>query len=160
MILTAGRAKAIPAELLIPQDLVVRAAGATISATRLAMVVVSAVTMVLLDVVVFKTKFGRAMRATSQDSEAAEYMGVNTAQVIAPHICLGVSPGWACRSDDRTLLYPGRLHDRLFSRHEGLYGSGTGGIGSFRGAAAGGLLLGLAESFGVLIAPPRSTKTL
>jgi branched-chain amino acid transport system permease protein len=29
-----------------------------------------------------------------------------------------------------------------------------GGIGSFRGAAAGGMLLGLAESFGVLIAPP------
>jgi len=154
MILTAGRAKTIPTELLIPQDMVIRFAGATISATRLAMVVVSVITMILLDAVVRKTKLGRAMRATSQDSEAAEYMGVNTSKVIAVTFIIGSA--LAGLAGVMIGLYYTQV-DYMIGFSAGMKAftaAVLGGIGSFRGAAAGGLLLGLAESFGVLIAPP------
>ena len=154
MLLTSGRAKTFATELLIPQDLVVHVAGATISATRLAMLGTSILTMVILDAVVLKTKFGRAMRATSQDPEAAEYIGVCTARVIATTFVLGSA--LAGLAGVMIGLYYTQV-DYMIGFSAGMKAftaAVLGGIGSFHGAMAGGLLLGLAESFGVLIAPP------
>ncbi len=154
MLLTSGRAKTFATELLIPQDLVVHVAGATISATRLAMLGISVLTMVILDAVVLKTKFGRAMRATSQDAEAAEYMGVCTSKVIAITFILGSA--LAGLAGVMIGLYYTQV-DYMIGFSAGMKAftaAVLGGIGSFHGAVAGGLVLGLAESFGVLIAPP------
>jgi len=154
MLLTSGRAKAFATELLIPQDMVIQFAGATISATRLAMLGISILAMVLLDAVVLKTKFGRAMRATSQDLEAAEYMGVNTSRVIAGTFILGSA--LAGLAGVMIGLYYTQV-DYMIGFSAGMKAftaAVLGGIGSFHGAMVGGILLGLAESFGVLIAPP------
>jgi len=154
MLLTSGRAKTFATELLIPQDLVIQIAGATISATRLAMLGISMLTMVSLDAIVLKTKFGRAMRATSQDPEAAEYMGVNTSRVIAGTFILGSA--LAGLAGVMIGLYYTQV-DYMIGFSAGMKAftaAVLGGIGSFHGAVAGGLVLGLAESFGVLIAPP------
>ncbi len=154
MLLTSGRAKTFATELLIPQDLVLHIAGATISATRLAMLGTSVVAMVMLDAVVLKTKFGRAMRATSQDPEAAEYMGVSTSKVIAATFILGSA--LAGLAGVMIGLYYTQV-DYMIGFSAGMKAftaAVLGGIGSFHGAMAGGLLLGLAESFGVLVAPP------
>lgn len=154
MLLTSGRAKTFATELLIPQDLVIQIAGATISATRLAMLSISMLTMVILDAVVLKTKSGRAMRATSQDPEAAEYMGVNTSRVIAGTFILGSA--LAGLAGVMIGLYYTQV-DYMIGFSAGMKAftaAVLGGIGSFHGAVVGGILLGLAESFGVLIAPP------
>jgi branched-chain amino acid transport system permease protein len=154
MLLTSGRAKTFATELLIPQDLVIQIAGATISATRLAMLGISMMTMVSLDAIVLKTKFGRAMRATSQDPEAAEYMGVNTSRVIAGTFILGSA--LAGLAGVMIGLYYTQV-DYMIGFSAGMKAftaAVLGGIGSFHGAVVGGILLGLVESFGVLIAPP------
>jgi branched-chain amino acid transport system permease protein len=154
MLLTSGRAKTFATELLIPQDLVIQIAGATISATRLAMLGISMLTMVSLDAIVLKTKFGRAMRATSQDPEAAEYMGVNTSRVIAGTFILGSA--LAGLAGVMIGLYYTQV-DYMIGFSAGMKAftaAVLGGIGSFHGAVVGGILLGLVESFGVLIAPP------
>lgn len=154
MLLTSGRAKTFPTELLIPQDMVVHVAGAAISATRLAMLGTSILAMVILDAVVLKTKFGRAMRATSQDAEAAEYMGIRTSLVISATFMLGSA--LAGLAGVMIGLYYTQVDFMIgFSAGMKAFTAAVlGGIGSFRGAVVGGLLLGLAESFGVLIAPP------
>ena len=154
MLLTSGRAKTFATELLIPQDLVIQIAGATISATRLAMLGISMLTMVSLDAIVLKTKFGRAMRSTSQDPEAAEYMGVSTSRVIAGTFILGSA--LAGLAGVMIGLYYTQV-DYMIGFSAGMKAftaAVLGGIGSFHGAVVGGILLGLVESFGVLIAPP------
>ena len=115
---------------------------------------ISILAMVLLDAVVLKTKFGRAMRATSQDLEAAEYMGVNTSRVIAGTFILGSA--LAGLAGVMIGLYYTQV-DYMIGFSAGMKAftaAVLGGIGSFHGAMVGGILLGLAESFGVLIAPP------
>ena len=157
MLLTSGRAKTFATELLIPQDLVIQIAGATISATRLAMLSISMLTMVILDAVVLKTKFGRAMRATRQDPEAAEYMGVNTSRVRAGTFILGSA--LAGLAGVMIGLYYTQV-DYMIGFSAGMKAftaAVLGGIGSFHGAVVGGILLGLAESFGVP-SLPQSTK--
>lgn len=154
MLLTSGRAKTYQTELIFPQTWAVHVAGATISATRIAMLASSVAIMIILDMVVSRTRFGRAMRATSQDAEAAEYIGIRTTAVIAGTFVIGSA--LAGVAGVMVGLYYTQI-DFLIGFSAGLKAftaAVLGGIGNFRGAAAGGLLLGLAESIGVLIAPP------
>lgn len=154
MLLTAGRAKAYQTELLIPQNWTVRAGGAIISATRLAIIGVSVALMFALDFAVSRTMLGKAMRATSQDREAAEYMGVRTTGVITATFVIGsalagiagVMIGLYYMQVDFVIGFSAGL--KAFTA------AVLGGIGSIRGAMVGGLVLGLAESLGVLFVAP------
>ncbi len=154
MLLTAGRAKAYQTELLVPPDWAVQVGGATISATRIAIMGASVVLMLVLDFAVSRTMLGKAMRATSQDREAAEYMGVRTAGVIAATFVIGsalagvagVMIGLYYMQVDFVMGFSAGL--KAFTA------AVLGGIGSLRGAMAGGIVLGLAESLGVLFVAP------
>ena len=55
----------------------------TIQSSQLIMFVVALILLVILTLVVNKTKMGLAMRATEQNSKAAKLMGVNVNRVIA-----------------------------------------------------------------------------
>lgn len=154
MLLTSGRAKSYPSEMVLAQNWSATIAGASISATRAMMLAASVVVMVVLDLIVFRTDFGRALRATSHDQEAAEYMGVNTSKVVAGTFIIG--SGLAGLAGVMIGLYYTQV-DFMMGFSAGLKAftaAVLGGIGSFRGAVYGGLILGLAESIGVLLAPP------
>jgi branched-chain amino acid transport system permease protein len=103
------------------------------------------VLMFLLWFVVNKTKMGKAMRATSQDMDAARLMGINVNSVISFTFFLGASLAGAVG-----VLY-GMTYsiDPLMGVQPGLaafVAAVLGGIGSIPGAMVGGLLIGITEN--------------
>ncbi|MCR4403302.1 MAG: branched-chain amino acid ABC transporter permease [Firmicutes bacterium] len=154
MLLTGGRAKAYQTEMLIPPTWTIQAGGATVSATRLAIFASSIAIMLALDFAVSRTMLGKAMRAVSEDLDAAEYMGVRTSRVIAATFVMGSA--LAGVAGVMIGLYYMQV-DFIMGFSAGLKAFTSavlGGIGNVRGAMAGGIVLGLAESLGVLFVAP------
>jgi len=110
--------------------------------------------MLVMDYAVTHTMLGKAMRATSQDREAAEYMGIRTQQVISAAFIIG--SGLAGIAGVMIGLYYTQVDFMIgFSAGMKAFTAAVlGGIGNIRGAMAGGLVLGLAESLGVLFLAP------
>ncbi len=103
--------------------------------------------MLVLEFLVFRTRFGRAMRAVSFDHRVAALMGIPTDRVIALTFMLG-----SALAAGAGLLYA--IKDTSVTPLMGLYvglkafvAAVIGGIGNVRGALVGGLLLGLVEEF-------------
>jgi branched-chain amino acid transport system permease protein len=103
--------------------------------------------MVGLQFLVFRTRFGQAMRAVSFDHRVAQLMGIPTDRVIA--LTFMISSALAAGAG---LLYA--IKDTSVSPLMGLYvglkafvAAVIGGIGNVPGAMVGGLLLGLVEEF-------------
>jgi branched-chain amino acid transport system permease protein len=103
--------------------------------------------MVGLQYLVFKTRFGRAMRAVSYDHRVAALMGIPTDRVIAVTFMIG-----SALAAGAGLLYA--IKDTSVSPLMGLYvglkafvAAVIGGIGHVPGAVVGALLLGLVEEF-------------
>jgi branched-chain amino acid transport system permease protein len=103
------------------------------------------VMMGALWLVVNKTKMGQAMRATSQDMNAARLMGINVNFIISFTFFIGASLAGAVG-----VLY-GMMYsvDPLMGVRPGLaafVAAVLGGIGSIPGAMIGGLLIGVIEN--------------
>lgn len=103
--------------------------------------------MVGLQLLVFKTRFGRAMRAVSFDHRIAGLMGIPVDRVIALTFMLG-----SALAAGAGLLYA--IKDTAVQPLMGLYvglkafvAAVIGGIGHVPGAVVGALLLGLCEEF-------------
>jgi branched-chain amino acid transport system permease protein len=102
----------------------------------------------VLYVLVRRTRFGKAMRATSQDLDAARLMGIDTDKVIARTFAVG-----GAFAGVAGLLF-GLLNnvEPMMGFLPGLkafIAAVVGGIGSIPGALIGGLVIGLAETFAV-----------
>ena len=109
--------------------------------------VVAVALMLLLQFIVYRTRFGTAMRAVSFDSQVASLMGINVNKVIAYTFALG--SGLAAAA---ALLFAGSRPkvDPLMGLTLGLkafVAAVFGGIGNVPGAMVGGLLLGVAEEY-------------
>ena len=115
----------------------------------LAMVIV-VVILVGLILLTRKTKFGLAMRATSQKSEASMLMGINISRVYLYTFAIGAALAGAA----------GALYGILFPFNPAIGALPTikgfaiiiiGGLGSIPGAVIGGLLYGIAENTAVYL---------
>ena len=99
--------------------------------------------MILLELIVKRTWFGKAMRALSANEEAARLMGVRTSRVIAMTFALGSSLaaiGAVLYCLDQSQAYPTMgftIGTRAF------VAAVLGGIGSITGAMLGSLLIGI-----------------
>ena len=107
----------------------------------------AAAVVVLLYLLLTRTKFGVAMRAAIEDSSLASVMGINVNRVYA--VSWFLSGGLACLSGGLLpLWFPGnpdagsRLIVSVFA------GSIVGGLSSIYGGVLGGVLIGLAEILG------------
>jgi branched-chain amino acid transport system permease protein len=105
------------------------------------------VLMIALQLIVFKTKIGTAMRAVSLNPKAAQLVGVNNNIVISFTFGLGSALAGA-GGILYAMNYPSI--DPLMGVMPGLkafVAAILGGIGNIPGAALGGLLLGTVETF-------------
>jgi branched-chain amino acid transport system permease protein len=97
------------------------------------------------------TRLGRSLRAAAQDSEAARQMGVRVARVSAAAFALASGLG-ALAGVLIGLYYNFISPSAGFQAGlKGFTACVLGGLGSVPGAMAGGILLGLGESYGVAI---------
>ena len=118
----------------------------SISMTQIMMCVVSLLLMATLMFVVYKTKIGLAMRATEQNTKAANLMGVNVNFVISFTFFLaGVSAtiAGALVSGYYQIVYPNM---GFMAGLKAFAAAVLGGIGSLPGALLGGLVVGVSES--------------
>lgn len=135
----------VPSNALVPQT-VVHLGSVETPWTGVLMFLTALTLMVALDLFVFRTRFGSAMRATAQDREAATFMGIDVDRVIMVTFLLasalaglgGVLFGLRYANIDFFMGY--LLGIKAFTA------AVIGGIGNIRGAMAGGLLLGIFES--------------
>jgi branched-chain amino acid transport system permease protein len=102
--------------------------------------------MILLWLLVTKTRTGKAMRAVSFDREAAAMMGIDIDRVIAFTFVLGSALAGAA-GVMFALRVPTAASVGFVAGLKGFTAAVIGGIGSIPGAMSGGLILGLAEAY-------------
>ncbi|OOM69956.1 high-affinity branched-chain amino acid transport system permease protein LivH [Clostridium puniceum] len=108
---------------------------------------VSALLVILLQFIVYKTKVGKAMRASSQDMEAASLMGINVNNTISLTFAIGsalagIAGVLVAISYPSITPYMGAMPGL-----KAFVAAVLGGIGSIPGALVGGIAIGLLETF-------------
>lgn len=108
-------------------------------------ITVCIVIMILLNLFIKKTKIGKAMRACSEDKEAAALMGINVDNIISLTFAIGSGLA-AIAAILLCAAYP-TVTPTLGSMPgiKAFIAAVIGGIGSIPGALLGGLLLGVIE---------------
>lgn len=110
-------------------------------------VLVSVLVMVGLTLFTSKTRTGKAMRAVSEDRDAAQLMGINVNQTISTTFAIGsalaaVAGVLLCSTVPTLQPTTGSMPGiRAFTA------AVFGGIGSIPGAMLGGILIGIIETF-------------
>jgi branched-chain amino acid transport system permease protein len=122
-----------------------------ITSINILVIALALVLMVGLQLLVTRTRTGRAMRAVAQDREAAALMGVNVDRIIAITFFIGAALAGAAG-----LIYGLQFGSTIFylGFTLGLFAftaAVLGGIGNLVGAMLGGLLIGIIEALSTLI---------
>jgi branched-chain amino acid transport system permease protein len=102
--------------------------------------------MIVLWMLVTRTRTGKAMRATSFDREAAAMMGIDIDKVIVFTFVIGSALAGAA-GVMFALRVPTASSIGFIIGLKGFTAAVIGGIGSIPGAMAGGLILGFAEAY-------------
>jgi len=122
--------------------------GAVITNVQIAILITSIVVMVVLWLFVQKTKFGKAIRAVSDDPVGASVVGINPEKIIMIVFFTGSALAGLAGTliSLETNIEPSMGFNAIL---KGIIAAIIGGIGSFPGAVLGGVLLGFAENFGI-----------
>ncbi len=139
----------------IPKILAVRnihlGPAAVVNTIQILVLVTAVILMLLLNWFVNSSRYGKAIRAASEDQETAGLMGISMNQVVSVTFFAGSALGGAAG------LLVGMYYDAVYATMG--YSAGLkaftaailGGIGSIPGAMIGGLLLGVVENFGAAV---------
>ncbi len=138
-----------PSEVSFPQflpDRIHTLGGIEIHDHALLVVFVSIACMVALNILVFRTKLGTAMRATAQDRDAAQLMGININSTIAWTFFIGAALAGVAG------FISGMYYGSTFFLNgyqaglKAFTAAVLGGIGNVTGAMLGGFLIGIVEA--------------
>ena len=119
----------------------------TIYLVQVVILAISILLMAGLSLGLYKTRAGRALRATAENLETAGLLGVNTTRIITATVVIASSMGGVAG------VLVGMAFNYINNQmglSMGLKGLAIiifGGMGSVAGAVAGGLILGLSETF-------------
>jgi branched-chain amino acid transport system permease protein len=139
---------------LIPEHLRLFQIGSTVvSFMRVVVIATTFLLMGLLSLMIKKTKVGKAMRATSQDLEAATFMGIDVDRIIVLVFLIGSALGGAAGTLVGLLFTQVDYYVGFQAGLKGFTAAVLGGIGNIYGAMLGGVLLGLVESLAVTFLP-------
>ena len=109
--------------------------------------IVTAVIMIALTLFISKTRMGKAMRAVSEDKEAAGLMGISTNHTITITFAIGSAlAAVASIFYGATYIYI-KPTTGAMPGIKAFTAAVFGGIGSIPGAMLGGILLGIIEQF-------------
>jgi len=122
-----------------------------VSNIQLLILATAVILMIVLQLIIKKTKMGKAMRAVSVDADAAQLMGINVNRTISFTFALGSA--LAAAAGILIGLYYNSI-DPMMGVVPGLksfVAAVLGGIGIIPGAALGGFVIGLLETFTIAI---------
>ncbi|MGJ8628938.1 MAG: branched-chain amino acid ABC transporter permease [Sulfitobacter sp.] len=128
--------------------------GLVIGVNKIAAIVATVVMLVFLDIFMKRQKTGIAMRAAAEDFNVARLMGIRANTVIAGAFALsGMLAGVAAVLwvSQRSSVDP---HMGFLPVVKAFIAAILGGLGSLRGAVAGGFLLGFIEIYLAAFLPP------
>ncbi|KJS42944.1 MAG: ABC transporter permease [Rhodospirillaceae bacterium BRH_c57] len=124
----------------------------TVGALPLMIMGTAIAVIVLLQLLFTRTTLGRAFRATSDDGETAQLMGIDTKQVyaLAMALAMAVVAVAGVYTAIRTSFDPLGGPNRLLFAFEAVI---IGGLGSLWGTLAGGIILGVSQAIGFRLDP-------
>ena len=119
--------------------------GVTVRWPALATILLTIPLLIALTYIVKKTRTGKAMRATAQDSDAARLMGIDVNRIIAFTFALGGAMAGA--AGIMTVQVNGQTrYDAGFQLGLIAFTAAVlGGVGNLTGAVIGGVLIGLIQ---------------
>ncbi|MEE0784874.1 MAG: branched-chain amino acid ABC transporter permease [Oscillospiraceae bacterium] len=144
LLIFGSEQKAFPTILKLPA---IKLGQVTIDGITLVTLGVTAIIMIALTLFINKTKLGKAMRAVSEDKEAAGLMGISTNRTITITFAIGSAlAAVASIFYGATYVYI-KPTTGAMPGIKAFTAAVFGGIGSIPGAMLGGVLLGLIEQF-------------
>ena len=126
--------------------------GLFVGVYPLVVFVVATVAIAGLQLLLYRTRLGRAFRAVSDDAQTAELMGINNRELFAR--ALGIAMIFTALAGVlfgiRTIFAPLSGPIRLILAFEAVI---IGGLGNMWGTLIGGVVLGIAQSIGAALDP-------
>ena len=143
ILIAGGQTKSISQKIIHGN---IELGSVTISKEKMVLVVTSILVTALLFWFMNRTKMGKAIRATSQDKEAAGLVGINTqtAYMIAFGISAAIAGAGGCAMTYYYYFTPNIGTNFMIF---GFIAVCLGGFGSIGGAFVGGMIMGLIDLF-------------
>ncbi len=146
-VLLAQTSDFLPFPSLIPDFKFLEPYSHMISPPELVILLTTAVSMLLLTLLIRFTRIGKAMRATAQDRNMAMLVGINVDRIISITFIIGSA--LAAIGGILIASHIGMINFYIgfIAGIKAFTAAVLGGIGSIPGAVLGGLVLGWTESF-------------
>jgi branched-chain amino acid transport system permease protein len=132
-------------------DALFRLFGARIALVDVVAATTAVVLMIALELLIHKTRIGRAMRAVAHNHQTAALMGINVNRIISFTFVLGsvlAAAAGVLYASKYTVLNQPAFNTWILLGLKAFVAAVIGGIGNVQGAMLGGLLIGLTEQFG------------
>jgi len=128
----------------------IQIAGSSITPNQMLILAVGLIMMTGLKLFIDRSRLGKAMRATSQNQPVAALMGINVNLIISLTFAIGSALA-AVAGVLMALEFKVYPTMGTMAGLKAFIAAVVGGIGNISGAMLGGIILGLLETFGVVI---------
>jgi len=147
-VLLAQTSDFLPFPNLLPDMKILKPIEHLMTTSQFLILASTAVVMIFLTILIKFTRMGKAMRATSQDKDMAQLVGINVDRVISLTFLIGSAT--AALGGVLISSHIGQINFYIgfIAGIKAFVAAVLGGIGSIPGAVLGSFVLGLTESFG------------
>ncbi|MHB8618775.1 MAG: branched-chain amino acid ABC transporter permease [Chloroflexota bacterium] len=148
------QSKSLPTDALFPPTMGFNIGSARVDLWRAVIFISAVILMIGMYLFVTRSKFGKAIRATAEDREAAAFMGIDVDRVISLTFLIGSALAGIAGVLVALLFANIDFYIGFLAGLKAFTAAVLGGIGNIQGAMLGGLLLGLIESLSIAFISP------